>query len=439
MITLVAEYFMRLLNVKVREYVPQFASWILLLFGLPSAFLESSHILFLQDDWQFNTAMFYGSSIVRCMGIFLLILPFLEKREIQPKDICIVIFMSFVLISKSTIALPLIILTTVAYLISYLVCNINLRNGLLAAVIILLYFLISLLLNGNHDAMQTTMDILYQNNIHSWLLIPSFILFITSFFYRNKNIIQFNITLVLIVLMMCLPIVRNVFYTFSFMNFVVGRAFTNWVYTYLCACSIYLLIDTYHFIHQENLRILIPTTASACLTIWLFSRMGSLPALGSAFKTLYDNPLLTPASTVQIGKDLEDRYSETGKENVMLVTEAVKVNGWNHLITGSIRTESPHTMCLSAELRFKTGDGYFKEEDQKRFYEFICAPDQSTWDPFSSILDKYHINMLVVQSDVGLNKVEYQPFMDQGGFLLYDIIKDDKADTLYYIYVRDNA
>ena len=79
--------------------------------------MEVKEILYVQDSWQFNTAMYYASSIVRTMGILIILVHFIENNKISIRDILLVILISVVLVSKSTIALPIIFVTCVSYLV----------------------------------------------------------------------------------------------------------------------------------------------------------------------------------------------------------------------------------------------------------------------------------------------------------------------------------
>ncbi|MGI6511047.1 MAG: hypothetical protein ACOX1W_01270 [Catenisphaera adipataccumulans] len=115
--TAFCEFVFRHTKAELRPDYFQFAAAILFLFGFAESFLYNNHLLILQDSWQFNTAMFYGSSIVRTMSIFMIVLPFLDRDQLTVRDVLTVGAIAVVLISKSSIALPLIIIVSLAYLI----------------------------------------------------------------------------------------------------------------------------------------------------------------------------------------------------------------------------------------------------------------------------------------------------------------------------------
>lgn len=110
--------------------------YVLLLFFvllIPSGYLmegnENYHIRSF-DLWQFQTAMWYGGSIVRTMTlpiIFLYAVPLLDKIKIKP--FILIIIVAITMLSFSSVALPmLIILFFVLYILKF---SINIKNGVI--------------------------------------------------------------------------------------------------------------------------------------------------------------------------------------------------------------------------------------------------------------------------------------------------------------------
>ncbi len=113
------------------------AQYVLLLFFvllIPSGYLmegnENYHIRSF-DLWQFQTAMWYGGSIVRTMTlpiIFLYAVPLLDKIKI--KSFILIIIVAITMVSFSSIALPmLIILFFIFYILKF---SINIKNGIIS-------------------------------------------------------------------------------------------------------------------------------------------------------------------------------------------------------------------------------------------------------------------------------------------------------------------
>ena len=100
---------------KINKYIYQFIPCILLLFSFSSYFLASNHIINAQDIWHFNSAMYYGSSIVKTMSIFIILLPLINIKKIDLNIILKLIMISVVLVSKSTVAIPIIFTTNISF------------------------------------------------------------------------------------------------------------------------------------------------------------------------------------------------------------------------------------------------------------------------------------------------------------------------------------
>lgn len=438
-ITTVAEMAMKNIGKVIRPHMYQFSCLILLLFGFPAVFLQNNHIFYVYDDWQFNTAMYYGSSIIRCLEIFLIVIPLMKEEELNSKHIMWLVGIAIALMSKSSIALPLLILVPIAYVISHFIFSGHFIKILLAGVTLFLFMALSIVMPQMDSAQKLITDY-FSICLQSFLLLPSLLLFASSFLYQKKEVYRLNVMMILLFVFMMVPPFRKLFYIVSTVDFVAGRAVTTWIYTYLVLCTIYLLIDLYLFVRTKKYRTLIPITLSACLTIFMFSRVGSLHDLGTFYTVIHANPQLIPNSTVELGEVMEQRYQETGVINRALVNEGAKPNDILHFPAGIIRTQTPHTVCLSAAVRFTAGvDGSFGQEQQNAYYHFMVNPVEDTYAPFAQVCDTFDINTVVMQSDVGANSLEYQEYMDRIHFNLYDIVLDDDANVQYYVYVRDHA
>lgn len=90
-------------------------------FLIPAGYLHANSIIAAYDDWQINTAIWYGSSIVRLGGLPLLII--FGKQVVEEVSVCRCISylcLCIVLFSYSSIALPIILLMTL-FLVLYFV------------------------------------------------------------------------------------------------------------------------------------------------------------------------------------------------------------------------------------------------------------------------------------------------------------------------------
>ena len=61
------------ISYKISENKIQFCSMVLLIFAFEYTTLSKTGLLVVQDSWQFSSAMWYGSSVPRVMGLLWLI------------------------------------------------------------------------------------------------------------------------------------------------------------------------------------------------------------------------------------------------------------------------------------------------------------------------------------------------------------------------------
>lgn len=247
------EFTIKQTHLEVKDNFYQYASGMLFLFGFPSSFLTDHIILNLQDSWQFNTAMYYGSSIVRTMGIFLLLLPFLENTKLTFKEILLVAGIGVALISKSSIALPIIIILCISYLFSYWILSKDKLNLVFVGVGLIMMFALSLIL-GNHQEMEQAVMYNFTANLKSIIFWPCVVFFITSFFYGSRNIIRYNLTLLFFLGFMVISPINNIFESISIYTFVANRAMTTFVYTFVISSFSYMILDILMFIRFQKVR-----------------------------------------------------------------------------------------------------------------------------------------------------------------------------------------
>lgn len=431
------EFVVKQTHLVVKDNFYQFACGMLFLFGFPSTYLTDSIILNLQDLFQFNTAMFYGSSIVRTMGIFMLLLPFVEKEKISIKEIILVGGIGVALISKSSIALPIIILLCISYLFSYWILSKDKLNLVFVGVGLILMFALSLLIGNNQDTEQVVMYN-FTSNLKSIIFWPCLAFFITSFFYGNRNIIRYNLTLLFFLGFMVINPINNIFEATSIYTFVANRAMTTFVYTFVISSFSYMILDILMFIRFQKIRQILFFGMDAVLCICMFL------VSCSTFSTqvIAENPNIMPESTIKLGQALEQRYEETQTENVVICNESLKVNTLDHSLSIILRTVAPHSISLSAVRRYGEDQlgayqGY-SVKNQQSFYDFMQLPNLDTYAVFSNIMNTYGVNCVVLTSDETgeLPIYYYDSYLASDGFTLYAQINDANTNVIHYVYCR---
>lgn len=436
------EFVVKQTHLEVKDNFYQYACGMLFLFGFAPSFLSNNNIINLPDLWQFNTAMFYGSSIVRTMGIFMLLLPFLEKTKISVKEILLVGGIGVALISKSSIALPIIVIVSISYLFAHWICSKDKLNFVFVGVGLILMFAVSLVL-GNNQEMEEAVMTNFANNMKSIIFWPCVLFFATSFFYGSRNIIRYNLTLLFFLGFMVISPINNIFETASIYNFVANRAMITFIYTFVVSSYSYMILDILMFIRFQGIRkvLFIGMDTVLCVSMFLVS-YSVHDGLISSYKVIYENPNIMPESTIKLGQALEQRYEETQIENVVICNESLKVNSLDHSLSVILRTVTPHSISLSATFRYgedqKGAYQGFTEKQQQAFHDFMRLPNLDTYVVFSNIMNTYGVNCVVLTSDETgeLPIYYYDSYLASDGFTMYAQINDANTNVIHYVYCR---
>lgn len=444
-----------ILNKEYDDSLSQYTCCISILFALNEIYMKTKHIFFLQDSNQFSNAMYYGSSIVRVMGIFLLILPFLRIKKITIKTILQVGAISVVLMSKSSIALPLIVVSSLIFLCATLFFFYKKKIGVIFFVVLCL---LSSLLGLNQHLQgigNYAIKIVLTNISYLYLFIPITIIILSTLFFKNKYISRLSSFILLSLLFFSVPFLYGIASLSSVYQFVIGRAITSIIYAiiliaFIYLCALILTFFTYFKIYKKSLAFISGCSLAIFLTIFSFnshsiaggnlfvSEDGNMTSVNliSHLKIIFENYYFVPDSTIELGKSLNKLSNSLNeKELYVLMPRDVVVNNTVHPISVIIRSYAPEIKSVSAIYRYGapnyTKFKNFKEEDQKVFENFMLnSPSNKNIQDFYLLLDNYPVNCVVLCEDSHTN------LMKNKGFELYDNISDRSAGVEYYVYVR---
>lgn len=437
------------LNIKYNKKIIQFVPAIIILFSFNEIFLKSKGIMWVQDSNQFTNAMYFGSSIVRTMGILFLIMPYLDKNDINLKVILEVIAISVVLISKSSIALPVIFVSAFSYLIATYLSKEN-KYKLISVILIGLTIGIGLLLKSNETVIRITGYSMscFKNNANTILYPVALVLIGLSFFLKSKLINKLNIIIILITLLTAAPLMVNVTSKFGMFAFVMGRLNT------VVVCTTYIIAYIYIYaillkIGLKNIFIyLLSILSTLSLSFGTFYsiataggnlfmiKSGELTELDlyNSLKVMWHNKKLVPESAVRLGEVLNKLCDETNEDIVCLSRKSEVVDGTVYNLAVSLTQFSPKVKALSATYRYGSapeGSGYenFNIEDQDVFENFVVDPSNNYYN-FRKMMSNYSINCVILPSE------GYDSYMKKLGYKLYDYAADQRSGVAYYVYYK---
>ena len=413
---------------------------ILILFGTYYLFLQDTNLFFLRDAWQFNSGMFLGSSVVRMLGIFLLLFEYIGAEKITKETVLGVMLISFVLITKSSTALPLIVIVAYAYLSTWLIVMGQKKMIKAAGALLIVLWGITSVIVPNSINQQTEVFLYGRIALRSPVFIVCTIIFIASFWLKNRAVNQLNATVILMIAMMMVPQFNDIFEQLSMYAFVAGRTWTVLGYTYIALNSIYLYIMLRKVVKMKwavQGAYGVMAAASTAVAVISFQMYGGelflteeppvKADLKANLNVIYNNHYFVPNSSILLGQDLETLQEENGEQLYVVCPELVAIDGAAHSLASQIRIFAPDIISVSAVNRYSVDEdcvlyGY----EQSVYDEFVCSPGDASAEKFAEAVKKYGINcVLTINADC-------ENYLEEMGFECYK----QAGDNIYYIWYR---
>lgn len=422
----------RKLDFNINRFYYQFIGIVIIIFSFSYTWMLNNNIHHLTDSWQNTTAMYYGSSIVRNMGIPLLLIPLIGNDKIRVKDICIYGIISLVLLSKSTIALPFSIITFISY---SLVFYLNKKEAIPFLFISVTLISISIILGGNVHIDSAFKNVLF-SNFKSYLIILVILVLILMIFMKKKIINEILSIIIIINILVSISPINNIFYKVSIYDFVACRYMTG-LFVFMILIS---FIGMYIFLYSNVLFRLNTNTISiinvcfiltiSCFGATTHKNCNLIDTMKSA-KIFMENPYFAPSSVIHLGKELEELSKKSNKQIVVMTNEGIGVSGQTYSLAVSLRQFSPSVVSISALERYNSNnDDRFENynyNNQKVFDEIIMNPSLENIEKLIPILQKYPINCIITTGQSLDDKIEIL------GFKKY---KQINFQNSYYIYIR---
>lgn len=433
-----AENVLGKLKITVKSSAFQLPSVITLLFGMYYIFLAESTLLPIRDTFHFNTGMFLGVSLVKAAGIIMLLFYFADAAGINIKMLFLTGALSIILISKSSVILPVIVVTASAYFITWLIFNYGKKGKFLGAAFLGLYLLVAFLLPGQ----QSIQDTVYSDiadSLKSPVLIISIIILLCSFALKEKMINRINVIMLLIMMFMAVPKLNHVFNLFSIYSFVAGRAYTTWVYSLILISSI------------ELCAILLRINVKLWLIRFGYAVMGVVLIVGIAYgfhktggtlttddevteanvknclQVIRHNKDFIPTSTIQLGEVLNKLSSISDKKLYVVAPQIVGADGTSHALSVMLRTFAPDIVSVSASVRFPVNNGSALSGYKQETYDaFEAQPNEENSKAFEKEINKVGTNCVVVRNPA------CSQWMEKMGYELYSATQDN----IYYVWYR---
>lgn len=412
-------------ELKKYEYHIQFIPAGMLLFMVPYA--QLNHRIFLQDGWQFANAMFYGSTLIRTMGIFLLLLPIINKEKLGIRDGVIYIATSFILLAQSSVGLPVVSMVAIAFLLVYALFEKIPKKYTI--IYIALLILAGLILPNVASINKHGIELLV-SNCKSVLLYGTFLFMILGYFLKNKNIAKINTIILLLIMFVYIPQVNDIVENLSMYDFVEARYLTGLYYAMAILAFSYLVLFIVRILPLKLVIIAELMLFSVLVYGNYITYKAQYGYFLDLYKYAYNNPLLIPESTVKLGKELEKISEKSKKHLYVIAPEWVSIYSFPHSLAVLLRQYAPNSSIISAIPRYPDfSDKRFKGYSQTDCDDYTSLMNGSgDYRNLEKNLNKYPINCVVSTRKLDEGIMTRNSFVEEKEFCTYQIC--------YYIYTR---
>lgn len=410
-----------------------FALLPILFFGIYQEILKNFGLLFLQDSWQFNTAIWYGSSLVRHMGFLLLIIPVLFKDRLTIKDGVFWAMSVIALVSKASQVFPVVCIVALA-LIS-LRCIQHAGSKQIAR-LLLVFIMVILAILPVGSELEIRYEIIYEQlfeNMGTIIMKTSLLLFFLSYLMDNSKIRKWNNVLLIIGVLLFVPRLNTLFLYTSLYDFVVARTITLFIFTFIITALLYaFLFISMVFKSNKKTTLLYGLCGAVLICIPLYSIQRNL-GIKNTIITLANNPALLPNPTIELSEELQKLYEDEKKDLFVISPAWVVNNRTNHSLAAMLRYHALDIYTVSAIPRYnsieETEFVTYGQDMQDIFEKYHNGEDRDD-EKLHQLFNTYPINCAVVTFEDISNE-----FVSQYGFSLVRTIDIDDKNK-YYILMR---
>lgn len=442
-------YHALLSQIEKKEDGVQYHLALITIFLVPSAYLVTNNYISTYDDWQFNNAIWYGSSIVRLIGLpVLLMFGKACAERLNWRNIIWIGLLCVAFISLSTIAIPFIILSIIIMFLYWLYrllkqtypLRCNWYFGLTLAFIFIIFVVIlpEFLYNSNaalYEKMHNEV-LSFEEKINKYAtvsLIVRFmlpILLIGAYTLKNKTLKWYTLCVTCLSIVVFgglgsyFMIIISVFYDFVALRFSTGIQMMIFV---LCSYILMHIIKEY----QRKLVPIIPCVLVAFFCFFNYRHLdvyktltfhtSGLSEYGFSVKRLLTSDQMMPDVVTEIGAFF-DSFEE--KKRVIVPYELACEDGVLRFYD-SIVYSSPNASVLT-----RSGDTFVEGDDiddgvgRSQLISFIENNEEC--EDIDALLQRYNIDFIFT-TDPDMN--------DTYGWNVYQSITYEAGKTLYILEV----
>ena len=390
--------------------------------------------------WSIITAPYYGSSLVKVISPFVLILPILKINKLNIYNILIVFMSCVVLVSKSSCAIPIIFLMAVGYLISYDFCGKKWFIFLIPLIAI-----IGILVGNNSYLENYIISIFYNYRMPIVLVIILSVICLKMIMkpLESKRII---IILVTSLLLTFVPYLNNVYEKLTIYDFVSERTWLSlWLFAILI--GVYYMVEFLYDLLLKYANKIIKI--GALVAIVISCGAGSLLIgkneyggihIRTSVQTYKLNKYIVPQSTVDLSEQLNKYYNENKKILKVIIDPGIICNGYTHYTAAILRSFAPNIQSIVGALRInpeikdkESEFNNFNLDDLAVFNSFEVNPTKKNLNELKKLNEEYPFDCLII---VNANEI-HNELLATIDYRLYGLVEDTQNKFTYGIYIKN--
>lgn len=394
----------------------------------------------LEDTWKNTSAMYYGSTLVRLLLPLIFFDYLLSIENITLKDFFVALVISVVFVSRSTVAIPFILIMGISSLFVLLVKNRKfLFSGVIALAVILSSFLIS-----NNTVLSGVTKNRITDNVTSMFTIIMVLAFL--FIILIKRDINYLRNLSPIVLSYCLVFfepINNVFEKVSNYDFVVGRVLYSFYFIFYVILMSYILMNIKkpdNIILKRSIATLlvIGCTVSVLFTQYIYGdvvavNVGAVRGglgLKKSTQVIKNNLTLTPDSTINVGKSIHSLELKSKKRLKVITTfDWQNIDGYANYPALTYKAYAYNIYNYSALFRLGGDNTIYSWKEHSSMCNFANNPSENTYYSAKKIIDRLKFDCIVS------NNQNIQDYISND-YYLYDTVIDNNQVNAYFLFVR---
>lgn len=417
-------------NFKVKKSWVQFSVLPIFIFMISSGTLRDG-LLFMQDDWQFISAIWYGSSIVRIPGIFIILTPIIDRKYIEIRSVIFYIIVSFVMMTRASQALSILLLISISYLIVMNFYQNKKKGTILGFLIMAIFILLSFAVNLDSELLEEVKLVL-EENLFLPIVIVTAMIIATSYILKNPVINKWNTIILLCLMVIFIPKLNTVFLLASQYTFVVGRTITAFTFTLIMSASVYVMLYISKFFEYRKKLVSIMLTACIICMIILSSTVIVSTYDFDHVRIINENSAIAPSGLLECSEILEDYALEKGRDLVVLSPEFVYEDQFLTAFASMLRIKAPDVISLSAMPRYPdcvetSPYASYDQNNQILINDFLL--EGKNYNIVQHLLNQYPVDCVITVNPISVDYLET---------LGFNIIGTSTSNTYTY-YIMSNC